>query len=145
MFFISKQIVSEKTVLIWLVLSVLSSIAFLVVGSVIVYILYDCWPFRSIHPGQGDCLSGIAPIYYYLLTPCIRVSPWDHSHHKVRPHDGSRSKCSNKKLIWRGTKGSRSYCHIRKILCRREYGLVGPLCVAQMGSNDRDPLWHNVK
>jgi hypothetical protein len=68
--FLKKQIIDDKTLLLWLVLSVFSVIGFIVTGSIIVFIVYGCWPLHGFEIYGGGCLSRVASPYLYLL-PCV--------------------------------------------------------------------------
>jgi hypothetical protein len=56
-----KEFVSEATVFLWLALTVASSIVCMLVGAVLVYLTYDCWPIARQQLGGGICLSKIQP------------------------------------------------------------------------------------
>lgn len=68
--FLNKRIIDDKTLLLWLVLCVFSVIGFIVSGSIIVYMVYGCWPLHGYEISGGGCLSRTASPYLYLL-PCV--------------------------------------------------------------------------
>lgn len=54
------EFISDKTLLIWLFLSVISSIACLLVTAVVVYVIYDCWIMYQHQLAGGVCDAGLS-------------------------------------------------------------------------------------
>jgi len=63
----NKQIISEETLTTWITLSALAAMCFIVTASICVYLIYGCWPWRSIQTGNVDCVSDHLPSWIYLL------------------------------------------------------------------------------
>jgi hypothetical protein len=56
-----KEVFSEATVFLWLALTVASLIVCMLIGAVLIYLIYDCWPIARQQLGNGICLSKIQP------------------------------------------------------------------------------------
>jgi hypothetical protein len=67
MSFLNKQIISEKTLILWLIFSVLSAIFYILAGALLIFLVYDCWPLRGLQPGFAACFSHLVPSYAILL------------------------------------------------------------------------------
>ena len=67
----NKRIISEETLTTWITLSALSAIVFIVAANVFWYMIYGCWPIRSIQPGNTSCISESLPSWTYLLPAII--------------------------------------------------------------------------
>lgn len=63
----NKEIISEKTLTMWIMFWVLSATVFILAASFYLYLTYDCWPLSSIRPGRVHCFSEVLPSYLYLL------------------------------------------------------------------------------
>jgi hypothetical protein len=72
MAFFNKEIISEKTLLIWLICTVLSGIALMLVFSMIIYSIYGCWPLGGYRAG-GSCLSNLPHIFFYFLPSILGI------------------------------------------------------------------------
>jgi hypothetical protein len=69
----SKEIVSEKTLIQWLVYSTLATIGFALLGAVIVYLAYSCWPLGAIVKASGSCLDHVQPTLLIFLPLLLGV------------------------------------------------------------------------
>ena len=68
-----KQIVSEKTIILWLVLTVASSMACILIAGLLVYLIYDCWPIGRSLTGENACLSKIQPDILHFLPMILGI------------------------------------------------------------------------
>ena len=62
----TKTVVSEKAVLLWIIMCAIATIVSALLGGVIIYFIYDCWPVTRIQFG-GSCLSKIQPGFLQFL------------------------------------------------------------------------------
>ena len=69
----SKDIVSEKTLILWLVMSSVTTGLCVLVGGVVVLLIFDCWPIGSIVQLEGSCLNKVQPPALQLLPLVIGV------------------------------------------------------------------------
>ncbi len=63
----NKQIISEKTLTTWFTFSALAAVVFILAANIFLYLIYGCWPLRSIQPGSVDCFPEHLPSWLYLL------------------------------------------------------------------------------
>ncbi len=63
----TKEIISEKTIIIWLVASAASTILALLLSSIIVYLIYDCWPLTKYQVLDNICLIKLEPNYLKFI------------------------------------------------------------------------------
>ena len=63
-----KEIISEKTVVIWLLSCVLISIICSMFDTIVIYFIYDCWMFRQV--GTDSC-SGKIPQFIFFIPSVI--------------------------------------------------------------------------
>lgn len=66
------QVVSERTLLVWMLLCVVATIGSSIVGAVAIWIAYGCWPIGLTQIGSG-CLSQIEPAYLVFSPLLIGV------------------------------------------------------------------------
>ena len=67
MSFLTKQIISEKTLILWVVFSVLSGVLYILAGALLIFFVYDCWPLPGHQPGFNACFSHVVPSHAILL------------------------------------------------------------------------------
>lgn len=60
---LTRQVISEQSIILWLLYTVAASIVSILIAGVIVYALYDCWPVTRYLPGSNACLANIKPDY----------------------------------------------------------------------------------
>jgi hypothetical protein len=72
MAFFNREIISEKTMLVWLICTVLSGIALMLVFSMIIYLIYGCWPVGGYRAG-GSCLSNLPHLSFYFLPSILGI------------------------------------------------------------------------
>jgi len=65
------QIISEDTLTTWIIFSALSAIVFIAAANFFLYLIYDCWPLRSVQSGGVNCFSNNLPSWLYLLPAII--------------------------------------------------------------------------
>jgi len=68
----TKKVISDKALLLWTVLCAISSIVCVLVGGIIVYFIYNCWPIARVQMG-GVCISKIQPEYLQFLPFVIGI------------------------------------------------------------------------
>ena len=66
----NQQIISERTIFIWLAYTFVTCLAAILLAGVIVYFLYDCWPVTRYQPGSSACLAKIQP-GYLVFAPMV--------------------------------------------------------------------------
>ena len=64
---LKKKIISERTIIIWLGLTVASSIVCILIAGLFVYIIYDCWPIGRYQMNEGNCLLNVQPEILHFL------------------------------------------------------------------------------
>ena len=69
----SKDIVSEKTLILWLVISSVTTGLCILAGGVVVWLIFDCWPIGSIFQKAGSCLNKVQPPALQFLPVVIGV------------------------------------------------------------------------
>lgn len=65
-----KQVISEKTLLIWIVSSAAFSVAIMIPGALIILGIYGCWPIGA-YVGADDCLAQVGPSFLRFLPPIL--------------------------------------------------------------------------
>lgn len=70
---LSKEIISEKTVLLWLVISSVTTGLCILLGGVVVYLIFDCWPIGNIFQKAGSCLGKVQPSMLQFLPLVIGI------------------------------------------------------------------------
>ena len=70
MSFFNKQIISEKTLVIWFVCSVLSGLVIGLIFGAFIYLIYGCFPLRGSLSESGECLSHL-PHFGLIFLPCV--------------------------------------------------------------------------
>lgn len=63
----TKNILSEETLLTWLVYTFAATLFSILVFSIIVYIQFDCWPLSRYQFESGICLENIQPHYMKFI------------------------------------------------------------------------------
>jgi len=66
----TSQVISERTIIIWLIYTVLASIPVILIAGVIVYTLYGCWPLTRY---GNNCLTNIQPSYLVFAPMAIGI------------------------------------------------------------------------
>jgi len=69
----TKQIISEKTLLIWLLMSVISSLVCELITVVIVYLFYGCWITFAHDLAGGKCSADFNQVIVYAAPVVIGV------------------------------------------------------------------------
>ena len=70
---LNENVISEKTLILWLFLSAISTIACMLVSAVVVFFVYDCWPIERYPTGEGLCLSRVKPPSLVFVPMIIGV------------------------------------------------------------------------
>jgi len=66
----TKNIISEKALLLWVIYTFAATLVSLLVASIIIYFVYDCWPLSRYQFNGGICLEKIQP-HYIKFIPII--------------------------------------------------------------------------
>lgn len=64
---LKKEVISERIIMLWLGLTVASSIVCILIAGLFVYFIYDCWPIGRYQMNEGTCLSKVQPDILYFL------------------------------------------------------------------------------
>ena len=62
---LSKEIIKEQTVFLWLALAFGFALPLMIADSILVLVLYDCWPFIQ---GHGNCFAQVPGFQWHLAT-----------------------------------------------------------------------------
>jgi len=69
----TKNIVSEKTILLGLIYTFVATLGCLFVFSIGIYLIYDCWPLSRYQFNSGICLENIQPQYLKFIPIVLGV------------------------------------------------------------------------
>lgn len=67
-----KQIISERTLLTWIIATVVFSIPLMLAGSLVVLGVYGCWPVGA-YRGASGCLAQVQPTFLRFLPEFLGV------------------------------------------------------------------------
>jgi len=70
----SKEVISEKTLILWLVISSATTGLCVFIGAVAVYFIHDCWPLGAIVHKGGSCLNKVEPFVLQFLPLAFGIT-----------------------------------------------------------------------
>ena len=66
----TKNVISEQAMLLWVVYTLAASLCCMLVASIFIYFIYDCWPLSRYQFNGGICLEKIQP-HYVKFVPLV--------------------------------------------------------------------------
>jgi len=66
----TRQVISERTIFIWLAYSFVCTLIAILLAGAIVYFNFDCWPVTRYLPVSNACLANIQPDYL-VFAPIV--------------------------------------------------------------------------
>jgi len=69
----TKNILSEKAILLWVIYTFVATLICLLVFSIGIYFIYDCWPLSRYQFNDGICLEKIQPQYIKFIPIVLGI------------------------------------------------------------------------